>query len=149
MSSSFGDNPITTHVLNTSTGNPSASLPVKLEFLGPHSSTTLSQNSKLRDLEPKHTWAALTNSNGRVTAWKGAERNAFDLQSLFEEMNSEGGGWMWRLVFVTDGHLSEESWWSDVEVKFRTDVGDLGKGRTHWHVPLLISEFGMSTYRGS
>ncbi len=47
-----------------------------------------------------------------------------------------------RLVFDTGGHLGLDAFYPEVVVAFRVTEG-------HYHVPLLISPFGYSTYRGS
>ncbi|OLF12885.1 hydroxyisourate hydrolase [Actinophytocola xinjiangensis] len=51
---------------------------------------------------------------------------------------------VYRLVFSTGDHFGQESFYPEVVVAFRiTDPAE------HYHVPLLISPFGYSTYRGS
>ncbi|OLR95025.1 hydroxyisourate hydrolase [Actinokineospora bangkokensis] len=47
-----------------------------------------------------------------------------------------------RLTFATGAHLGPEAFYPEVTVVFRVTSG-------HHHVPLLISPFGYSTYRGS
>ncbi|MDQ3405178.1 MAG: hydroxyisourate hydrolase [Actinomycetota bacterium] len=47
-----------------------------------------------------------------------------------------------RLVFDTGAHLGPEAFYPEVTLAFRVDHG-------HYHVPLLISPFGYTTYRGS
>lgn len=49
----------------------------------------------------------------------------------------------YRLRFVTAGHLGEHAFFPEVEVVFRV-LDD-----RHHHVPLLLSPYGYSTYRGS
>jgi 5-hydroxyisourate hydrolase len=49
----------------------------------------------------------------------------------------------YRLVFDTGSYL-KEAFFPEVAVTFA--VAD---GREHYHVPLLLSPFGYSTYRGS
>ena len=52
-----------------------------------------------------------------------------------------------RLSFDTDAYfraLGEESFYPEVAVTFVVGPGD-----EHYHVPLLLSPFGYSTYRGS
>ena len=53
----------------------------------------------------------------------------------------------YRLVFDTDAYfhaIGEPGFYPEVSVTFV--VGD---GEEHYHVPLLLSPFGYSTYRGS
>jgi hydroxyisourate hydrolase len=49
-----------------------------------------------------------------------------------------------RLVFETSAHLGPESFLPEVSVVFVIDDPD-----AHYHLPLLLSPFGYSTYRGS
>ena len=49
----------------------------------------------------------------------------------------------YRLRFVTAGHLGERAFFPEVEVVFRAAAGE------HHHVPLLLSPYGYTTYRGS
>jgi 5-hydroxyisourate hydrolase len=66
---------------------------------------------------------SMTDEDGRVSDWPGAP----------EPIPGD-----YRLTFVTGGFFPE------VSVVFRVD-GDGG----HLHVPLLLSPFGYTTYRGS
>lgn len=50
----------------------------------------------------------------------------------------------YRLVFGTGDYLGPDAFYPEVVVAFR--VGNVDE---HYHVPLLISPFGYSTYRGS
>lgn len=50
----------------------------------------------------------------------------------------------YRLVFDTGGYLGPEAFLPEVVVVFRVTDPD-----RHYHVPLLLSPFGYSTYRGS
>lgn len=49
----------------------------------------------------------------------------------------------YRLRFVTDVHLGPHAFFPEVEVVFRVLADE------HHHVPLLLSPYGYSTYRGS
>jgi 5-hydroxyisourate hydrolase len=55
--------------------------------------------------------------------------------------DSEG---VYRLVFGTGDYLGPAAFYPEVTVAFR--IADPGE---HYHVPLLLSPFGYSTYRGS
>ncbi|MEW2444478.1 hydroxyisourate hydrolase [Micromonospora marina] len=50
----------------------------------------------------------------------------------------------YRLVFDLTGHLGGEAFYPEAVVSFR--VAD---ARRHHHLPLLLSPFGYTTYRGS
>lgn len=67
-----------------------------------------------------------TDRDGRISGWR-----------------TDRAG-VYRLVFGTASYLGEDGFYPEVVVAFR--VADAGE---HYHVPLLISPFGYSTYRGS
>ena len=67
-----------------------------------------------------------TNADGRVAGWQ-VERAG-----------------LYRLVFGTGDYLGPDAFYPEVAVAFR--IADPGE---HYHVPLLLSPFGYSTYRGS
>lgn len=110
---------ITTHVLDISRGRPAAGVAVRL----------------LR--HDGEGWmeigAGATDPDGRVG----------DL--LAEDHELEGG--RYRLEFATGAYFEarqQEAFYPQVQVTFRVDATD-----EHYHVPVLLSPFGYSTYRGS
>jgi len=50
----------------------------------------------------------------------------------------------YRLTFATGDYLGAQAFYPRVTVEFTVDAGE-----PHYHVPLLLSPFGYSTYRGS
>lgn len=110
---------ITTHVLDTSRGCPAAGVEVALEYLDAH-----------------HNWTSIA---GGVTDADGR------LRTLMPAGVRPVPG-TYRLVFETAAYFESggrESFFPRVLVIFR--VGDAA----HYHVPLLLSPFGYSTYRGT
>jgi 5-hydroxyisourate hydrolase len=112
--------PITTHVLDTSRGRPAAGVPVVLEF---------------RSAE--HGWRLVakghTDADGRVQNF------------LASSSRLEPG--TYRLTFDVAAYFraqSVESFFPEDTVVFA--VRDLTQ---HYHVPLLLSPHGYTTYRGS
>ncbi|MGH9773762.1 MAG: hydroxyisourate hydrolase [Candidatus Acidiferrales bacterium] len=110
---------ISTHVLDTSIGRPAEGLEVTLDF----------ENSDGRWQELAR---GVTSADGRVSN--------FELRSRLQPGT-------YRLVFETAKYFAarqQASFYPRVEVIFHvTDVSQ------HYHVPLLLSPFSYSTYRGS
>lgn len=115
---------LTTHVLDTAAGTPAAGVAVELFRVGDGGDRTL-----LR--------AATTNRDGRCDAplLAGAEFVAGTYELVFRVGEH----------FAQSGvALPEPAFLSDVPIRF--GISDPG---AHYHVPLLISPYGYSTYRGS
>jgi 5-hydroxyisourate hydrolase len=78
------------------------------------------------------------------TKWEVVGRGATDadgrLRTLTEGKALERA--QYRLTFATDGY--NKGFFPEVVITFRVD--DVTQ---HYHVPLLLSPFGYSTYRGS
>jgi 5-hydroxyisourate hydrolase len=111
--------PLTTHVLDTRLGQPAAGVAVCLE-----------QRASAGD------WLLLarkfTNDDGRIS-------------DLLRE--GELAAAIYRLRFDTGAYFAAqgvEHFYPEIAVEF--EVTDLAR---HHHVPLLLSPFGYSTYRGS
>ena len=110
---------ITTHVLDTSTGMPAQGVRVSLERVMQHG-------------EGEVIGSGVTDSDGRAKSLLGS-------RSLAEGV--------YRLRFDTDAYFARDrraTFFPDVSITFR-----VGKDAQHYHVPLLLSPFGYSTYRGS
>lgn len=110
---------ITSHVLDTSSGKPAANLPVKL---------CQWHDGQWRELAQSN-----TNDDGRCGALladdfelqPGRYRMFFDTASYFQQQQQQG-------------------FYPYVEVVFELQQTD-----EHYHIPLLLSPYGYSTYRGS
>jgi 5-hydroxyisourate hydrolase len=112
---------ITTHVLDTALGRPAAGVPVLLERL---------VNG---EAEPRVLGRGVTDTDGR-------------LRDLAPPAPVLGTG-IYRLRFDTGAYFRAqelEGFYPEVSVLF-----EVAEGREHYHVPLLLSPFGYSTYRGS
>ncbi|MBH8581849.1 hydroxyisourate hydrolase [Bisbaumannia pacifica] len=113
------DNPLSVHVLDIQTGQPSPGIEVHLE---------------------RHTdggWQPLasgeTASSGRISA-------------LYPEQTPFEPG-AYRVIFATGDWFAEqdtETFFPEIPVHF--EVTD---AEQHYHIPLLLSPYGYSTYRGN
>jgi len=113
-------NAITTHVLDTSLGRPAEGVSVRLEF-------------KMADGAWNKIAEDTTDTDGRASrllpssfqVQSGVYRLSFDIKTYFAAHNVVG-------------------FYPEVSIVFTiTDPSE------HYHVPLLLSPFGYSTYRGS
>jgi 5-hydroxyisourate hydrolase len=111
---------ITTHVLDTALGRPAVGVLVVLEHAEPGAS-------------PVQIGTGVTDADGRVRTL------------LPPGEGVENGDY--RLRFATSAYFARdgrESFYPEVVVEFR-----VAGGSGHYHVPLLLSPYGYSTYRGS
>lgn len=113
---------LTTHVLDTATGKPAAGLKIWLYGLSGDSRTKIGE--------------FLTNEDGRV-----------DGPILPKESFEKG---QYELVFFAGDYLraqgfeaGEPFFLDQIPIRFGMSQDD------HYHVPLLLSPYGYSTYRGS
>lgn len=114
---------ITTHVLDTAKGKPAAGIHVRLEV-----------QTGGREAEPwKELGQGVTDAEGRLKTLLPADTPL-----------AEG---IYRLTFETAlYHRAQNEMTFYPEVKITFFVSD---GAQHYHVPLLLSAFGYSTYRGT
>lgn len=110
---------ITTHILDTAKGKPAANVLVFLEKEGEFAG-----------------WQALTkgttDANGRI------------MDLLPKDTVLPKG--MYKLIFEIDDYFKAQkvkSFYPYIEIPFYV------RDNAHYHVPLLLSPFGYSTYRGS
>ncbi|KAI8076479.1 hydroxyisourate hydrolase [Gilbertella persicaria] len=111
--------PITCHVLIASTGTPGEHIDVKIEKLDPQGFTVLS--------------TAQTNHDGRCPTL------------LPEGYKAEKG--IYRVTFETQAYFSKHNqacFYPYVQIVF-----ELANPEQHYHIPLLISPYSYTTYRGS
>jgi 5-hydroxyisourate hydrolase len=111
--------PITTHVLDTALGKPARDLGLRLEQQG--------EGDGWRTLAERR-----TDRDGRVT-------------DLLAPGSLARG--RYRIVFDTGAYLKstgQPAFYPSVEIVF-----EVSAEAEHYHIPLLLSPFGYSTYRGS
>ena len=111
---------ISTHVLDTATGRPAEGLRIVLERVGDGG-------------EAAAAGGGTTNADGRV---KELLAPGTALAEGVYRLRFDTGAWFAR--------AGRDAFYPEVTVLFRVGAGD-----GHYHVPLLLSPFGYSTYRGS
>jgi 5-hydroxyisourate hydrolase len=114
---------VTTHVLDTGLGRPAAGLKIDVY--------------RLEGDGKKHLGSFTTNADGRTDAPVIA---GADMAEAVYEFVFRAGEYLDR-----EHGPADELRFLDV-IPIRFGVGDAGQ---HYHVPLLLSPFGYSTYRGS
>ncbi len=115
--------PITSHVLDTALGRPAHGLAVRLDAL-----------------DGAGTWQTLAD---RVTSEDGRVTDLLPAAPLAPRT--------YRLTFATGAYFAgsgRPTFYPRVEVVFDVTAAAAAAGE-HFHVPLLVSPFGYSTYRGS
>jgi len=114
---------ITTHVLDTARGRPASGIKVELFRL-------TGENRELLA-------SALTNDDGRCEAplVHGAEMSAGHYELVFHASD---------YLRSTCADTSEILFLDQIPIRFGIHDAD-----QHYHIPLLLSPFGYSTYRGS
>ena len=112
---------ISTHVLDTALGRPAAGVGVTLE--------------------------RLDDAGAAVTLGTGATDGDGRLRDLVPSGHSLVVEGTYRLRFAVDDYFARtgrDAFYPEVTVSFRVGPTD-----EHYHVPVLLSPFGYSTYRGS
>ena len=112
--------PITTHVLDLSRGRPAAGIAVVLERAG-------------RGESWEELGRGTTNVDGRLADLLPADTTLL--------------AGVYRLRFATGAYFASQTvrcFYPEVQIAFQID-----EPAGHYHVPLLLSPFGYSTYRGS
>ena len=112
-------NPLSVHILDLENGLPTAGVTVTLE--------------QKMDKDWRQLASAVTNAQGRIT----------DMYPAGQALVAGD----YRIVFKTGEHyaaLKKSTFFPEIPVQFHVDKVD-----QHYHIPLLLSPYGFSTYRGS
>ncbi|KFG84651.1 5-hydroxyisourate hydrolase [Metarhizium anisopliae] len=114
---------ITCHILDTTAGRPAKGVRVSLQ--GPNNST----------------FQSTTGDDGRVNTWESAGEGG---QKLDEILAASQGSQQWTLNFKTGEYFKDTTaFFPEATVAFVVDQGE------RYHVPLLLTPFSYTTYRGS
>jgi 5-hydroxyisourate hydrolase len=120
---------VSTHVLDASLGTPAAGIPVLLSRLDTDESALPRLAGVWQDAE-----AGVTDPDGRL------------------RFGAQTPGGVYRLVFETGGYFSARgvaAFYPEVTITFTIPQPAGTATAGHFHVPLLLSPFAYSTYRGS
>ncbi|PKS07556.1 hypothetical protein jhhlp_006160 [Lomentospora prolificans] len=125
---------ITCHVLDTQTGRPASGIRVRLEG----------------GATPLKTFESITDDDGRIKVWlpysgdhASGEVPVYTLDDVLGELKAESSS-TWTLKFDTAGYFgADKTFFPEVSVSFTL------RGEGHHHVPLLLSPYSYTTYRGS
>ncbi len=118
-----GNYQLSSHILDVSKGTPASDVRIKLEKLNPESKVWTFVEEKITD------------KNGRITDFLKSESDS----------NSSNLG-IYRLTYYVKDYFEKdkiESFYPFIEVVFEI------KDTAHYHVPITLSAFGYSTYRGN
>ncbi|CEJ93074.1 hypothetical protein VHEMI08689 [[Torrubiella] hemipterigena] len=129
---------ITCHVLDTTAGRPAKGIAVRL--VGPSTSQTFSSETEPSDSQAEHSYSATTDADGRIKLWKPLGMSS-ELSGVLAGVQ---GASRWTLHFDTEGYFGEgNTFFPEATIVFRVEQGQT------YHVPLLLSPFTYTTYRGS
>ena len=111
---------LSSHILDISKGMPASGVPIRLEKMDTN----------------KKTWSVIeekvTDANGRITDFLSSDRS-----------NNVG---IYKLTYLTADYFKRqniESFYPFIEVVFEI------KDSKHYHVPITLSAYGYSTYKGN
>ncbi|PRY50808.1 5-hydroxyisourate hydrolase [Arcticibacter pallidicorallinus] len=110
---------LSSHILDVSKGSPASGVKIRLEQY-------CKQKNKWSFVDEK-----ITDKNGRITKFLSAEKK------------NRG---IYKLTYYTSDYFKRsntESFYPFIEVVFQIKDGD------HYHVPITLSAYGYSTYRGN
>lgn len=143
-----GRSPITTHVLDTASGRPGRGVQLRLEIQG----VAADGASEWRPLSSGVTSALQCSARHllwlpvlTVGAHLRADADGRVADLLPPTYNLRKG--VYRVVFNVEGYFTaqgQETFFPEVTIAFK-----LGAPTEHYHVPLLLSPYGYTTYRGS
>ncbi|KAI5952404.1 hypothetical protein KGF54_003271 [Candida jiufengensis] len=135
--------PITAHILDTNTGTPASQVIVQLYTTSQNSTTE--KDSLLVTSKPFA--MAKTDNDGRIKTW------SFDPDIDYKTTGIVNNEWehlipgVYKAKFLTGKYFKNkgsDSFFPFVEIFFEID-----DPKKHYHIPLLLSNYSYTTYRGS
>ncbi len=110
---------LSSHILDVSKGTPATGVSIKLEKYNEQTKTWIFTDQKITDI------------NGRITDFLTTEKSNIGI---------------YKLTYYTGEYFKRtntDSFYPFIEVVFQI------KDRNHYHVPITLSAYGYSTYRGN
>lgn len=152
-----GKDPITCHVLDTTAGIPGRNIRVRLEGPLPPASSTFastapsssaSANAPTTGSSEAKIFESQTDDDGRIKLWlpfsSPTSSGEVPVYTLVDVLADVKGPSRWVLKFDTAGYFGEDkTFFPEATIVFRVEEGQ------GYHVPLLLSPFSYTTYRGS
>jgi len=144
MAAATPKDPITCHVLDTTTGRPAAGIKVVLSVI----------NSPQYGVDWVSSFSGTTDGDGRILNWTlkgpdGIAQPAFKAikkwtPDVEDKADASEESKAWSLTFDTSAYYGTGvAFFHEVELKFKVKAGE------HYHVPLLLGPYSYTTYRGS
>ncbi|KAF6807503.1 transthyretin domain protein (hydroxyisourate hydrolase) [Colletotrichum sojae] len=145
---------ITCHVLDTSKGVPARNIRVQLSTTLPPPSTSPPSPPTTSFSSPTtagitHTFESQTDDDGRIKSWlpysTSTSSGSVPVYTLEDVLTDVKGTTRWTLRFDTAGYFGgdDETFFPEAVVVFTVKEGQT------YHVPLLLSPYSYTTYRGS
>lgn len=144
--------PITCHILDTSVGKPASGVTCSISYV---SALILNPNDEsayeIKDVKPFA--RGKTNNDGRIKTWivdpnlSNTDKSAIGIESSNWSKLVPG---IYKVKFLTGKYFhtlqdNSRTFFPFVEVVFKVD----NPPDNHYHIPLLLSNYSYTTYRGS
>jgi hydroxyisourate hydrolase len=134
---------LSTHALDTASGKPATGLPLLLE--------QQSDSEAWKQYQHKRIKGGPSTEATKAPAWRVLAQGLTNTDGRCPDLFSEGQNQLepgiYRMSFDTAHYFAQHAltgFYPRVEIIF-----EIHHSNEHYHVPLLISPFGFSTYRGS
>lgn len=144
--------PITCHILDTAIGKPAANVTCSLYYMAPEIDNPV--NELAYELGSGTLFAmAKTDADGRIKNWVYDPQLSSENQAkvgLKQNQHTDLKPGVYKIKFLTGKYFAQladnsRSFFPFVEIYFKID----NPPDHHYHIPLLLSNFSYTTYRGS
>lgn len=137
--------PITCHILDTTTGKPAAGVAVQLFYVSADLTAEVNNNDTLICMSK-------TDNDGRVKKWvinPDLESTQYELLGINNKTSWDTlKAGIYKCKFLTGKYFLQKklsTFFPFVEIVFRID----NPPDNHYHIPLLLANHSYTTYRGS